>query len=260
MHVIKKFGFLTVAACLAWVGSAHASEPLANCAEYSEYGIPSDDGTLVCRKGLLLAHDEQFLTPIWVIHHFSKEKEALELAKRSSNFRADTALPKGKRAEDSDYTNSGFDRGHMAPAADMKWHEEAMYNSFFLSNAVPQNKDNNQKIWADLELLARKWAVLRGDILIFSGPIYENDKASMTIGKNKVGVPDMLFKVVFDTKRKEAIAFLIPNQAIDRKTLENYIVSVREIESITGLNFFSNLPRKEQNKIEKVKAVMWESK
>ncbi|MDR2015534.1 MAG: DNA/RNA non-specific endonuclease [Azoarcus sp.] len=234
-----------------------AGGPLEDCAEYAEYGLPSNDGTLLCRMGYLTAHDDAFLTPIWVAERMTIEKVFGETA-RKDNFKADPDLPEGKRAELSDYKGSGYDRGHMAPAASMKWHPTAMDESFFLSNMVPQNGPNNQQIWASLEAYVRDLVIARGEIIIYTGPIYDNDEANATIGKNNVGVPDRLYKVIYDPKRKEAIAFLLPNQPISTKFLPNYIVPVREIESITGLNFLSNLPRKEQNRIEKAKAEMWD--
>jgi len=247
------FGFI---AYFASVTLAYAAEPLKECAEYAEYGIPSTDGTLLCRMGFLLAHDHEFLTPIWVAERLTKDK-ALGKLPRKDSFRADTDLPKGKRAELTDYAGSGFDRGHMAPSANMKWHETAMAESCYLSNIIPQNSHNNQQIWALLEAHVRDWAIARGEVLIYTGPVYDNEEANMTIGKSKVGVPDRLYKVVYDAQKKEAIAFLMPNQPIDSKHLKNYIVSVREVESVTGLNFLSALPRKEQNRIEKTKAEMW---
>jgi len=233
-----------------------AAEPPKACEEYAEYGIPSEDGTLLCRMGFLLAHDDEFLTPIWVAERLTKEK-VLGGLPRKDNFRADPDLPKGKRAELADYAGSGFDRGHAAAAGNLRWHAQAMQEGGYLSNIVPQNSHNNRQIWALLEAQVRDWALVRGELIVYTGTVYDNEEANMAIGKNKVGVPDRLYKVVYDTQRKEAIAFLLPNQPIDAKHLKNYIVSVREIESITGLNFLSALPRKEQNRIEKAKAEMW---
>ena len=124
----------------------------------------------------------------------------------------------------------------------------------------PQNPHNNQNIWANLEASVRDWAMVRGEIFIYTGPVYTDDKAENTIGPNMVGVPDQIFKIIYDPQRKEAIAFLLPNEQINTKNLPQYIVSVREIEAITGLNFLSTLPRKEQNRIEKAIAEMWERK
>lgn len=235
------------------------SGPLQACAEYAAYGVPSNDGTLLCRTGYLLAHDGDLKTPIWVAEHLTKE-EVLQNLPRKNNFRADLDLPPGERAELADYKDSGYDRGHMAPSADFGWSAAAMDQSFLLSNMVPQNGNNNQQIWASLEDYARAWAIARGELYIYTGPIYTDDMAEKTIGTSKVGVPDRLFKVIYDPQRKEAIAFLLPNQPIARGDLPKYIVTVRDIECITGLNFLSDLPRKEQNRIEKRTSEMWDRK
>ena len=252
---LVRFTFVFVA-YFASVASTHAAEPPKECAEYAAYGMPGTDGTLLCRMGFLLAHDDEFLTPIWVAERLTKER-ALGGLPRKDNYRADAQLPKGKRAELADYAGSGFDRGHAAPSGNMRWHEQAMAESCYLSNIVPQNSHNNRQIWAALEAHIRDWAMVRGELVVYTGTVYDNEEANMTIGKSNVGVPDRLYKVVYDVQKKEAIAFLLPNQPIDSKHLKNYIVSVREIESITGLNFLSALPRKEQNRIEKTKADMW---
>jgi len=235
------------------------SGPLNDCAEYAMMGVPSKDGTLLCRTGYLLAHDGDFKTPIWVAERLTREK-ALEKLTRKDSFKPDPDLTPGNRAELSDYKGSGYDRGHMAPSADFTWSREAMDESFYLSNMVPQNGPNNQQIWANLEAQVRDWAILRGELYIYTGPVYNDDRAERTIGKNKVGVPDGLYKVIYDPERKEAIAFLLPNEAIPTKDLPNYTTTVREIEYITGLNFLSKLPRKEQNRIEKRVSPMWPRK
>jgi len=254
---MKKLLPLFLIACF----STSSAGPLEDCVEYAEYGLPGNDGALLCRMGYLLAHDEVFKTPIWVIERLTREKLIGGEAVRKDNYKADPDLPPGKRSELADYKESGYDRGHMAPAGAMEWHQKAMDESFYLSNIIPQNSHNNRQIWSNLEAQVRDWALRRGELIIYSGPIYDNEEANISIGASKVGVPDRLYKVIYDPQQKEAIAFIMPNQQIQTKFLPNYIVSVREVESITGLNFLSALPRKEQNRIEKVRAAgMWERK
>ena len=234
---------------------------LGDCAEYTRPGIPGNDGVLLCRKGYLLAHDAEFKTPIWVAEHLTKSKAQGTVARKDS-FRADPDIPAGERAELSDYKNSGYDRGHMAPAANMKFDLVAMEESFLLSNMVPQvGRKMNQGIWAILEEQVRQWAIDREEVFIYTGPIYNNDRASRTIGSNHVGVPDRFYKIVYDPNAQEAIAFIMPNAPLETKDMPLYIVSIRDIEMETGLNFLSTLHRKEQNRIEKSKAEMpWKVK
>jgi endonuclease G len=146
----------------------------------------------------------------------------------------------------------------MAPSADMKWDEQAMIECFYLSNMVPQiGKGMNQGIWKDLEEKVRKWAIARGELFIFTGPVYDGGVKD-TIGKNKVAVPSHLYKIVYDPNKGEAIAFFMPNEPIKTSAMPMYIVPVRDIEVKTGLDFLSGLDKQIQDSIETKKpAGLW---
>lgn len=220
-----------------------------DCGEYAAFGIPGHSGDLLCRRGYLLSHDAGRKTPVWVAERMTRERLLAKL-KRGNNFRPDVDLPRGSRAELSDYKGSGYDRGHMAPAADMAWDEQAMSESFYLSNMVPQAGEGmNRGIWAELEGKVRAWVKKRGELFIYSGPIYPVTGAK-TIGRNKVAVPEALYKVILDPKRHEAIAVVMPNEPLETEDMPKYLVPVREVEKRTGLDFFSVLPREEQDRIE----------
>jgi endonuclease G len=150
----------------------------------------------------------------------------------------------------------------MAPAADMKWDAQAMAECFYLSNMVPQvGKGMNQGIWRILEDKVRDWAISRGEIYIYTGPIYDGKEELKVIGKNKVAVPSALFKVVFSPEDQKVIAFIMPNRSLNTKDMPKYIVSVREVENETGLDFFATLSKEIQDSFESEKApVLWEKK
>ncbi|MCI0557270.1 MAG: DNA/RNA non-specific endonuclease, partial [Nitrososphaera sp.] len=234
--------------------------PLDNCPEYTKMGIPSEQGTLLCRKGFALAHNPENKTPDWVAEHLTKEKAEAQMG-RKNQFAPDPDLKEGERAELADYRKSGYDRGHMAPAADMRWNKEAYKECFYLSNMVPQvGKGMNQGIWKNLEEKVRKWAIAREELYIYTGPVYPDDAgdAIETIGENEVAVPTHLYKVIYDPKRKEAIAFLMPNEALKTGDMPKYIVSVNQVEKKTGIDFLSALSKQEQQRIESKKAVgLW---
>ena len=226
---------------------------IAGCEEYAKLGIPGKNGELLCRKGYLLAHDSANKTPIWVIEHLTAEKAKGTLP-RYNKFQADPDLEEGERAELSDYKGSGYDKGHMAPSADMRWDQQAMEECFFLSNMVPQvGKGMNQGIWKNLEEYIRQWAIEREEVYVFTGPIYE-DGTKKTIGKNEVAVPTHLYKIVYDPIKVEAIAFIMPNEKLDSQDMPNYIVTIREVEAKTGLNFLSKINKHTQDVIETKKA------
>ena len=223
---------------------------LEDCSEYTRMGIPGQDGDLLCRTGYLLSHSSSNKTPFWVIEHLTQEKADANDVKRYDKFMADPNLEKGKRAELSDYKNSGYDRGHMAPAADMKWSHAAMIDCFFLSNMVPQaGLGMNRGIWARLEDDVRKWAVSRGELFVYTGPIYVAE-VKKTIGGNHVAVPTHLYKIVFAPSTHEVIAFIMPNIPIKTEDMPNYLVPVRVVEDLTGLDFLSVFDKQTQDDIE----------
>jgi len=234
------------------------ADSIQGCKEYSKLGLPGRQGDLLCRKGYLLAHSREMKTPIWVIERLTAEKASGTIP-RYNKFEPDPDLAEGDRAELSDYKGSGYDKGHMAPAADMRWDQQAMEECFFLSNMVPQvGKGMNQGIWKDLEERVRKWAIDRDELYIFTGPIYEAGIAK-TIGDNKVAVPTHLYKIIYDVHKTEAIAFIMPNAKLNSTDMDKYIVSIRDVEQKTGLDFLSELDKNVQNVIETKKApALWQ--
>lgn len=149
---VKNYIILIIPCFLCLTVGILFAGPLEDCAEYTKLGVPGQGGNLLCRKGHLLSHSQENKTPFWVIEHLTAEKANSDVSDRVNKFKADPALAKGKRAELSDYKNSGYDKGHMAPAADMKWDLDAMLECFYLSNMVPQvGKGMNRGIWARLE-------------------------------------------------------------------------------------------------------------
>lgn len=149
-----------------------------------------------------------------------------------------------------DYTNSGYDRGHMCPAADQKWSEQAMWDSFVMANMCPQIHDLNAGAWLTLENKERQWAKRDSAIYIIAGPIYEGN-AQKRIGNVGVRVPDGFFKVFLAPyiQKPRAIAFVYPNQPAPGN-MQSYAMSVDDLEEILGFDFFSALPDSIENKIE----------
>lgn len=136
----------------------------------------------------------------------------------------------------------------------MRWDQQAMTESFYLSNMVPQvGKGMNQGIWKDMEEKVRQWALDRGELYIYTGPIYANAPPK-TVGAGKVAVPTHIYKIVYDPVRVEAIAFIMPNAKLKSSDMPNYIVTIREVEEKTGLNFLSRLKLKIEEAVETVKA------
>lgn len=227
------------------------------CEEYVALGTPGNWGQPLCRTGYALAHDNQKKTPVWVAERLTREK-AMASAQRKNLFAPDPDLPRGKRAELRDYARSGFDRGHMAPNADFNWDAQAAKQSFYLSNMVPQvGKDMNRGIWKDLEAAVRLWAVRRGVVFVYTGPIYDTKYRS--VGPGRVAVPNALYKIVYDPDTRESIAFIMPNQPLKVQDLAKYVATIDEVEQRTGLSFLSELPKEQQEAIKHTTAtVTWQ--
>ena len=206
------------------------------------------DERILKRTGYTASYNSYYKTPNWVGWELTR-KETKGKNVRINRFSPDPDLPE-PRVEHADYTHSGYDRGHMAPAADMKWSQKAMAESFYMSNVCPQSQKLNRDDWNDLEETCRQWAKKFGTVYIVCGPIYDS-KQPRRIGKHQVAVPDRFFKVVLINNRKNPVAmgFIFPNRAHHQK-LERYMVSVDSVEKTTGLDFFSKLPDAVEEKIE----------
>jgi endonuclease G len=154
-------------------------------------------------------------------------------AARKDDFREDPEVPTQHRQTLADYTGMGFDRGHVAPAADMTFDAKAMSESFFLTNMMPQVPGNNRGIWKYLEENVRYWAQVKGEVYVITGALFEGQPKMM----NKVAIPSHVYKIVIDPKTGKQIAYLFTNEKLDPKLIDNYAVSVATIEQKTGINF-----------------------
>ncbi len=154
-------------------------------------------------------------------------------------------------ATPDDYRNTGFDRGHMAPAGDMKWHPQAMRESFYMTNITPQAGDLNRGAWKKLEEKCRRRAVADSALIIVCGPIFDKGGPSARIGTTGVAVPQRFFKVIISpfVEHPWAIGFVMPNGYV-AGGMQSAAVSVDEVEAITGYDFFSALPDEIENDIE----------
>lgn len=204
------------------------------------------DEQIIQHIGYTVSYNDKRHIPNWVAYQLTKEETEGE-EERSDDFFVDPMV-KGVAVEADEYKHSGYDRGHMAPAGDMKWSEQAMHESFYMTNICPQNSNNNRGDWKSLEELARDWACKYGSIYICCGPIVENEETVIGHGL-RIVVPQAFYKVFL--RREEgswySIGFVMENKAQDRP-LMTYAVTVDEIEEKTGIDFFYQLP----DSIEKV--------
>lgn len=222
---------------------ARSSSPIANeelvaCASSLAAETPSK---VMKRKGYTLSYNRETKQPNWVAWRLDKQT-LLENESRTNKFLPDPDLSAREAVTTVDYKGSGYDRGHMCPAADSRWHWKAMQESFYMSNICPQNHKLNGGDWKELEDACRRWAEQWGTLYVVCGPIFYRDGKPEYIGREqKVRVPDAFFKVVLCTEPMQAIGFVYKNHAANKK-MSSYINSVDEVERITGYDFFPTLP------------------
>lgn len=207
----------------------------------------------IAHTGYTTSYNKDWRIPNWVAWELTKP-EANGKGKRNGGFCPDPKV-KGKSAETYDYSRSGYDRGHMAPAGDMKWSDQAMQESFYLSNICPQSKPLNNGLWKVLEERTRGWAKHHGGVFVCCGPIM--DRHPRTIGKGKVAVPRAFFKVLCIRKGNfyHAIGFIFPNTDC-AGDIWRYACTVDQVEEQTGHDFFFALP----NNIESAMESTWDPK
>ena len=215
-----------------------------------ELPAPIPGEQIIVHTGYTLSYNEEYELPSYVAYELTRA-EVLGGGEREDSFKEDPAVRTGS-AELSDYRASGYDRGHMAAAADFKWSEEAMSDTFFLSNMAPQEPSFNRGIWADLEAVVRTMAYENESVYVVTGPVL-SDGPYETIGENEIAVPKRFYKVVLDYTDPDikAIGFVLPNEGSD-KALQSFAMSVDDVEAITGLDFYPRLPDDAEEKIESV--------
>ena len=206
---------------------------------------------IIHHTGYSFVYSEDHEQAKWVAYVLNS-KELNGIFDRSDNFREDPSVSSGS-ASNLDYAKSGYDRGHLAPAADMKWSEKAMSESFYYSNMSPQLPAFNRGIWKKLEEKVRDWALENDSILIVTGPILSFKKGikQAAIGPNSVTVPVYYYKAILDFKKEKSksIAFILPNQG-SKMPLQSFMVSIDYLEKFSEIDFFYKLDDKLETSIE----------
>lgn len=166
----------------------------------------------LCFDAFAILHSGHRRTPVFVAQRLNRRMlQQAQSVERSDRFFADARLPAAERAELSDYRNSGYSRGHMAPAGDMHT-PAAMAQSFSLANMVPQNQRHNSGAWRKIESDTRKYVMrAKGDVYVLTGPVYEGSHE--WTGGGRVAVPTHLFKLVYDAETGRAWAHWQANRA-----------------------------------------------
>lgn len=199
--MLRFFLFLTFTFCFVTHSFAF------NCNGHLSYGIPSDADQMLCRDGYAIGYSYQARQPFWVGYKLTTMSVAKKV-ERYDEFRPDPQIPEPYQSKLDDYRKSGYDRGHLAPYASMDFTYEAGNQSFLLSNISPQRPGFNRQGWRYIEAYVRAWAAERGEIYVFTGPLFERDIGHIGDG---VLIPSHFWKVAYDPEDQQMIAFLVPH-------------------------------------------------
>lgn len=207
----------------------------------NRFYLPSSTtGQIIHHKYYSLSYNEDYEVAEWVSYILTKESLRIPNVERAKRFKKDLKI-KTRSAIYYDYSGSGYTRGHLAPAGDMAFNEEAMQESFFMSNISPQKKEFNNGIWKELEQNIRNWAWNNNKLFVVTGPVL-NNSINEYIGKNKVAVPKYFYKVIIDIDdpERKAIGWVIPNE-VSIRHLSDYAKTVDQVEELIGVDFFKDL-------------------
>lgn len=231
-------------------GQVFGSSPSSGM-EDMEPGLPElvreRNSQVIRHTGYTVSYNAETKIPNWVAWTLTPERFE-ETVSRYDKFLPDPEVAHPVTTED--YKRSGYDRGHLCPAADNKWDEQAMRESFYMTNVCPQDHNLNRGDWKELEEACRDWTMENGRLYVVAGPVLYRGQ-HRHIGQSRVTVPEAFYKVVFCPEPLKAIGFIYKNKSGNRP-LDAYVNSVDEVERITGIDFFPSLPDSVEEAVEAV--------
>lgn len=209
--------------------------------------LPKSDNQIIHHKSYSLSYNEYHEQADWTVHVLKKSDMTSANYSRPY-FEIDNMVSTGA-ATWRNYKNSGYDKGHLVPAADRKGSKEQHDETFLTSNISPQNHDFNAGLWNRLEQKVRYYAQQHGTLYVVTGPVLK--KGLKSIGSEHVSVPEQYYKILYRDGKDgpNLLAFLMDNKP-SNKAIYNYITSVDTIESLTGIDFFYQLPDDIESKLE----------
>lgn len=221
------------------------------------YTHSTNRGTLYHHENFSFSYSEKDEQSEWVGYELTRE-ETKGKQQRKSGFDEDPIVTT-ESSHPYEYRESGYTKGHLAPSGDMKFSTTAMNDCFYTSNISPQKQKLNAGIWNDLEMQVRFWAQKFGTVYVITGPVLKDSDPKMVYTNNRgiqersnVTIPEKFYKIVYDfsfTGKEKMIGFVIPQEGA-RGSYFDYAVTVDEIEKMTGIDFFQNIPKKEQDSLE----------
>ena len=208
------------------------------------------DGVLIEHEGFTLLFDTKTMCPRWVAWELTAEETRGKVSRSGVDFKPDDQVPEQYQVASWDYNGGHYGRGHMCPAGDMKWSQQAMQDCHYMTNICPQTAELNKTWWEHLERACRSWARQDGSVQIVCGPVF-SDNPKRFGKKHRMAVPKGFYKVVLSLKegKEKAIGFYYTNDDAPQP-MEDAVRSVDDIEQLTGIDFFSSLPDKQEDRLE----------
>jgi len=208
----------------------------------------------VTHKYYQLGYDNNIEGARWTYHKLTRSLINGNVD-RTNEFMTDLSVTDGS-ANPWDYSGSGFDRGHLVPAGDMKLNSSSMHESFYMSNISPQHPSLNRGRWRALENQVRTWTLRKGDMHIFTGPVFL--KSYTNINGTHIAIPDGFYKIIYSEKSQQAIAFFMANKKLYGDVLD-FKLTIDEVESLSGIDFLAHLPDFLEKRLEsRVNLAFWQ--
>jgi len=228
-------------------------------------GLPAgaSQEEITSHPGLIISYNENHELANWVASMILPDIKTGNFG-RTNDFRIDTTISTGtseeadfflktKISDDKyEYDGYGYDRGHLAPSADYRWSKTAMSATYYYSNMTPQHPDFNRGTWANVEAFLRGYVMENEtELIVYTGPVLSDDIAKVERSINNMSLPELHYKIAIDMKNERVIAFLMPNQRIDNP-IEDYVVTIDSIETITVFDFLPKMSVKREAKFESI--------
>ncbi len=215
-------------------------------------GEPCETDLILKRKGYSLGYSYKYKSALWVSYVVSAGSSGINSGRHGSFF-ADKDIPEEYRVLPEQHANTEYDRGHLAPSAAIDFSPEANRETFALSNVVPQAPRLNRQAWEKLESSVRNWTKTRGKLYVVTGPIFSSRPRKV----NELKIPSGFYKVIYSYDANKAIGFIMPNKAVPDSALWKHAMSVQEVETESGLSFFSKFSGKKQKKLKENLDLEW---
>ncbi len=222
---------------------------------HRKLGEPCKTDLVLDRQGYSIGYSFERKCALWASYVMTKHSVSVDV-ERSTDFNADPDIPEKYRVLPGDFSNTGYDRGHLAPSGAVDFSRKSNDETFLMSNVALQNAQLNRQAWGRLEGIIRNWTKNKGKLLVITGPIYGKKPEII----NGIPLPESFYKVVYSFKHKCCIGFIFPNEPIVAAQIWEHSMSVKDVEKKTGYKFFDKLGKKGERIKAKLDVSWWKKR